>query len=304
MYSRKKAKEVCQEYLSQLVRAENLLEGDAPKIMVERTSKLVVKCGLRGVWKGRSTIIISAPLLQMIEDIAAMHASWLVWTGDNATQLLHSGNLTPETMRSAFDKAISSFFDTKRQWPNFENFRLFSDEIAEGYAAEMRRFGTSRLDFAQMYADQMILFLLAHELGHIRLGHLDQMVGATIKNEQSADNYAADLVFKKVYSSMEMEKFGLPYDFWAAGATSAVALIFMLNSAFEKAAAARNSPWLEYHSPAFERFASFKNYCISEIDIPLPYFCSPVAFHPPAQMTFDLWQAMILGCQFEPNRVS
>lgn len=303
-FGKKKSSDVFSGYLTQLLKAAELSEDEKPKLLVQRTSKLIAQCGMRGILRSRPSIIVSNPLAQMLEDVAIMHAAWLRWTTDNATQVLYSGEITPETMRESFNQAVIAFFETKNQWPSANHFQLFRDDLERTYVFETIEFSGSRYDFAQMYFDQMILFVLAHELGHIRLGHIHEPKGASIDNERFADEYAAELVIDKVYSSMNLKDNGVPFDYWSAGAASAVALIFTINSAFEKAAAMRSKPWLEHHSPAFDRFVLFKEYCTSHLSISREIFETPVALHPPAQKTFDLWQAMIWACQFEPPGVS
>jgi len=126
------------------------------------------------------------------------------------------------------------------------------------------------------FRQQMVLFVMAHEVGHVYRGHLDKPKPRDRSERQAqeleADEFAADLMFRqRVYYPPGFEFSMIPdvaadevKTTWARQTLQAVSLLLVLYEMFDQAAAQLKVSWSEDHPPAPDRYALVRQVCVGE----------------------------------------
>lgn len=190
--------------------------------------------------------------------------------------------------------------------------RLFKALVESEFAAAGE--GT-KLHLAYQYritSGYMVLFTMAHELGHILLGHCDRPMTPFGKSrwteEFEADAKAIKLVAEslaqtdQVYAQLDGSEFRWGNRIAPAAsvppvnALGAIAILFALLEMVQKCALQRGKHgWTKWHPPSALRFEALRTYCTSSEIYPEEYFSAVVTGLPDPDGLYLLFQYIGLG---------
>jgi tetratricopeptide (TPR) repeat protein len=235
-------------------------------------------------------IELSRNLLSLLHDVAELYGTRMVIVSRQG-QLLETVETSAGQVADTLGKKIVGHFHSERRWPatKFDHIR------AERIGREMRMPDSQRRGGTiHLLLQQMALFIIAHEVGHVMLGHCDRTelpedAAGRMEEEGEADAWAAFAVFSVFDGWVKRSAMGAEQlSYGTVAILTAVALLFGVHEAIAKAAAMLNRPWDPNYPSAMERYERFKIGCITEVGVPANAFTDRVS-HLTAPDPYATW---------------
>lgn len=155
---------------------------------------------------------------------------------------------------------------------------------------------------------QMMLFVVAHEIGHAMLDHLSKPqpvnFNAFIGQESDADIFAADLIFrghfKHIYQFKAYDHPALSASEWVTLTLIAISMIMAFYHGLEEAASIQPAAMRYQHLPGKMRWENFKVHCSANSNIKMPsgLFLSASDHTSPEYLLYS-FLAIVTGCSFK-----
>jgi len=225
-------------------------------------------------WLGYK-IFVSPEFYRIIRDATELYGARIAIISQEGHILQPPDQSEKGVIEAISHKIVGAFLG---QWPfsrfDFSRAERSGDEMF--MAASQRRSGI--LSFLTL---QGIVFTLAHELGHIALGHSDRPLPGSKQDrreeENEADLWATNAIINFIPAhSIFLSRFGEAAAehrrLWQVGLVSGVCLIFAIFEAMADAAKALDLRWDEEYPPAWDRYLRVKQNCIEGHNFPLEIF--------------------------------
>lgn len=263
----------------------------SPKLRLRGTTTEDVGSRRIGYFRKNYEISLSRSFVEVLQDAAEFYGVRIAIVSTEG-KVLQPVELSDDNCARAFAEKIVQHFARGKQWwiSRFDLIRGRRVQHEMSIPEAQRRAGIIYFLF-----QQMIMFTLAHEVGHIVLGHCDttrpEDLHGRFEREYEADALAVGLTVKFAIDngkSPEQRMFGL------VGTITAIALLFGIHEAIHIAAGQLGHSWERTYPPPIQRYATFKNDCIASKEIPAEAFVQRISHLGPPD-AFAAWFPEMAG---------